>query len=67
MTACGRLRKTHNEAIDKVPNNAQIERGRIVIPGHLKGDVLARLEEMNINATSLHYPALDIVARRIDV
>ncbi|MBK9127446.1 MAG: FRG domain-containing protein [Phycisphaerales bacterium] len=67
MTACGCLRKTHNEAIDKVPNNAQIERGRIVIPGHLKGDVRARLKEMNINATSLHYPALDIVARRIDV
>ena len=66
ITTCGRLRKTHNDAIDELPESETISRGRIRIPAALKGEVLASLREMNIHAKSLEYPGVDIVARSIE-
>ncbi len=65
VTVCGRLRKTHNKAIDEIADGSPIKRGRIVIPARLKAEVLDMLRGMNIHATSLEYPGVDIVARRI--
>jgi hypothetical protein len=65
MTMCGRLRKSHNNAIDKLDSNDAVERGRIVIPSDLKGKTLGLLRTMNIHAQSLEYPGIDIVARGI--
>ena len=64
-TVCGRLRKTHNEAIDELPDSNPIRRGRIVITAGTKGEVLEFLRTMNIHAKSLEYPGVDIVARQI--
>jgi hypothetical protein len=64
-TVCGRLRKTHNEAIDELPDSNSIPRGRILIAAGIKGKVLEFLRTMNIHARSLEYPGVDIVARGI--
>ena len=64
-TVCGRLRKAHNDAIDELPDNGRIRRGRVVIAADIKGEVLAWLRTMNIHAKSLEYPGVDIVAREI--
>ena len=64
-TVCGRLRKAHNDAIDELPDNGQIGRGRVVITADIKGEVLVLLRTMNIHAKSLDYPGVDIVAREI--
>jgi len=66
ITTCGRLRKTHNVAIDELPESETIPRGRIHIPATLKDEVLRVLRTMNIHAKSLEYPGVDIVARSID-
>lgn len=64
-TVCGRLHKTHDEAMDDLDPSCSIRRGRIVIASGLKKEVLAKLQRMNIHATSLKYPGVDIVARSI--
>jgi hypothetical protein len=65
-TVCGRLRKAHNEAIDELPDSNSIPRGRILIAAGIKGEVLDFLRTMNIHATSLEYPGIDIVAGGIN-
>lgn len=64
-TVCGRLRTAHDDAIDRLPQNIPIERGRIVIGNGIKGKILEMLRTMNIHAKSLEYPGVDIVARGI--
>ena len=65
-TVCGRLRITHNKAIDKLTGSKELTRGRIVISSRIKGEVLKRLKTMNIHAASLKYPGVDIVAQKIN-
>lgn len=65
LSVCGRLRKTHNDAIDEMPNGGTIKRGRIIIPAGIKGKVCEELRQMNIHATSLEYPGVDIVVQEI--
>lgn len=65
MTTCGRLRTSHNDAIDRLPDSNTISRGRIRIAASIKGEALQLLREMNIHAQSLSYPGVDIVAREI--
>lgn len=65
-TACGRLRISHNEAIDELLGDEHdLDRGRIVIGADIKGEVLAHLRTMDIHARSLEYPGIGIVARAI--
>lgn len=65
MTVCGRLQRTHNDAIDELSKDKTITRGRIVIRGKCKPPILELLRTMNIHAQSLEYPGLDIVARKV--
>lgn len=67
-TFSGRLRWTHNDAIDSLVGRSQgrgIPRGRISIAAEIKRDVLERLRAMNIHASGLQYPGIDIAARSI--
>jgi hypothetical protein len=69
MTVCGKLGLSHAKAIDDLadlPGSPDIPRGRIVIPGWMKQDVWNRLASMNLNATSLEYPGLDLLAQDIE-
>jgi len=65
MTACGRLRISHNEVIDRLAALRPIRRETLVIPAALKGELLVRLRDMGVHATSLNYPGVDIAAREI--
>jgi hypothetical protein len=66
ITTCGTLRRTHDVALDELPDSDAILRGRIRIPAALKEEILASLRAMNIHAKSLEYPGVDIVAQSID-
>ena len=62
MTVCSRIRKDHNDAIDDLARKGTIDRGRIIIPAGIRCEVLKRLRLCNVNAQSLKYPGIDIVA-----
>lgn len=65
MTACGRIRKDHNDAMDELPHSEAIQRGRIRVSAAAKGALMERLKSYNVDARSLLYPGIDIVARDI--
>jgi len=64
-TVCGRLGLPHDEAIDALGDPNDVPRGKIFIPANLKADALVYLANININAASLEYPALDNLAGMI--
>ena len=65
VTAAGRLCLDHNEAIDAMPGSEAIRRGRVIIKAAAKQDVVSLLLTLNVDARSLLYPGIDIVARRL--
>jgi hypothetical protein len=62
FTICGRILTDQNIALDSMDPEGQLPRGRILIPASIKQEVLRELERFNIRATSLGFPAMDIVA-----
>jgi hypothetical protein len=62
-TVCSRLGVAHNAAIDQLKEARSIPRGRIVIPGCMKEDVLGYVRTLNVHAGSLKFPGIDIAAR----
>ncbi len=65
MTACGTLRTDHERAIDALPNAESITRGRIIVSSSAKAQIVQRLMTYNLDARSLLYPGLDLVARQV--
>lgn len=64
-TACGQIRKDHNDAMDELPCSETVQRGRIRISAAAKGELMEMLKSYNVDARSLLYPGIDIVARDI--
>lgn len=65
MTVCGRVRMDHNDAMDELPNSESVQRGRIRVAAAAKAGIMERLKSYNVDARSLLYPGIDIVARII--
>jgi hypothetical protein len=64
FTACGQLGLRHNDAIDAL-NGGGIRRGRVIIRGRLKEQLLDHLESIGFKASTIDYPGADIVGAEL--
>jgi hypothetical protein len=65
FTACGRLDKLHDEAIDELDAANAIPRGRVIVPASLKKPLLDTLERMGIHAHAIDFPGADIIGQKL--